>query len=106
MNLFSFILILILIGVDAAFRLLEKKERQEFLNRFMARDYRQFQYFQGEYKKDLKEKEAIREEAREERDDFRKNTRLDEEIKEIEKGEPKIKVEDFEEDWPEEGVEK
>ena len=40
------------------------KERKELLSRIMADSYKEFEYFQSMYKKDIKEAEKLRKDAR------------------------------------------
>ena len=47
-------------------------ERTKLVNRIMAKDYAQFQYYETKFKKDVAEVEATREEAREERKEVKK----------------------------------
>jgi hypothetical protein len=41
-------------------------ERDKLLNRLMAKDYKEFKYYEDKWKGDLKEIAAVREETREE----------------------------------------
>jgi hypothetical protein len=49
-----------------------RRERSQLLNRLMARDLPQFQYYETKFKKDVAEVEAVREEARDERKETKK----------------------------------
>jgi len=103
MNIYEFLLIAIALLLAAGVYLLERRERRELLNRFMAKDYKEYNYYEGEHKKDVKEKVKISKEARDERDVFREKQKMEEEIAEIQGGkkdEPKLI--DFEEDFKEE----
>ena len=48
------------------------KERDELLNRLMARDLPQFQYYQTKFKQDVAEVKAVQDENREERKEAKK----------------------------------
>lgn len=95
---FGFLVLIALIFiVDVVFRFLHYKEREKLLNRLMAKDYKEYQYFEREHEKDVEEKEAINVEARKEREDFREKQSLEDEIKHLQ-GErsTEIRLEDFE----------
>jgi hypothetical protein len=74
------IALLVLYAVSEAFN---RRERGKLLNRIMAKDLPQFEYYENKFKKDVAEVERVRDEAREERteakkeiedeDDFEKN---------------------------------
>jgi hypothetical protein len=74
------IALLVLYAVSEAFN---RRERGKLLNRIMAKDLPQFKYYEDKFKKDMAEVERVRDEAREERteakkeiedeDDFEKN---------------------------------
>jgi len=49
-----------------------RRERGKLLNRLMARDFAQFNYYETKFKNDVKEVEAVREETREERKEAKK----------------------------------
>lgn len=90
------VLMALMFSVDVIFRFLHYKERRELLNRLMAKDFKEYQYYEKEHEKDIEEKEAINEEARHEREDFRDKQSLEDEIKAIQEKGTDIKVEDFE----------
>ena len=69
MTEYILIAVLVLYVISEVFH---RKERGELLNRLMARDLPQFQYYQTKFKKDVAEVEAVREEAREERKEAKK----------------------------------
>jgi len=60
------IALLVLYVVSEAFNRLE---RTRLLNRLMARDYAQFQYYETKFKSDVAEVEKVRDEARDARKD-------------------------------------
>ena len=65
----------ILIAVIALYVISEvfnRRERGKLLNRLMARDYAQFNYYETKFKKDVKEVEAVRDETREDRKEAKK----------------------------------
>jgi len=65
----------ILVAVIVLFTISEvfnRRERAKLLNRLMARDYAQFQYYETKFKKDVAEVEKVRDEAREERKEAKK----------------------------------
>ena len=102
MNIYLFVVIIVapVIIAEIIFRFLHYRREERLLNRLMAKDYKEYQYYQKEHKKDVVEKEAIREEARDERDDFRKTQKLEDEIKDAEKQIADVpQREDFEEEW-------
>jgi len=86
----------IIFGVDVVFRFLHYKEREKLLNRLMAKDYREYQYYEREHERDLEEKGLINQEARQEREDFRREQTLEEEIRQVQEKGTDIKLEDFE----------
>jgi len=105
MNIYLFVVIIVapVIIAEIIFRFLHYRREERLLNRLMAKDYREYRYYEKEHTKDVEEKEAIRDEAREERDEFRKETKLDEEIKRAgEQDADAPKIEDFEEEWEKE----
>jgi hypothetical protein len=63
------IAVLVLFAISEVFN---RRERAKLLNRVMARDYAQFQYYETKFKKDVAEVEAVREESREERKEAKK----------------------------------
>jgi hypothetical protein len=69
MTEYILIAVFILYVVSEAFH---RVERTKLLNRLMARDLPQFQYYETKFKKDVAEVEAVREEAREERKETKK----------------------------------
>ena len=73
MNLYAFLLVLFAMLIAVGVYLLERKERQEILNRFMAKDLKEYNYYDKKFKKDIVEETKIESEARQERDDFRKD---------------------------------
>ena len=77
MNLYSFLLVAIAMLIAVGVYLLERKERQEILNRFMAKNLKEYSYYDKKFKKDIVEETKIEDEARQERDDFRKDIKKD-----------------------------
>lgn len=75
MNLYNFLLVVIAMLIAVGVYLLERKERREILNRFMAKDLKEYSYYDKKFKKDIVEETKIETEARQERDDFRKDTK-------------------------------
>lgn len=75
MNLYNFLLVVIAMLIAVGVYLLERKERREILNRFMAKDLKEYSYYDKKFKKDIVEETKIEDEARQERDDFRKDTK-------------------------------
>ena len=76
------------------------KERSELLDRIMAKDYEQFEYFQKQFEGEVKE-------LKEQRDAVRKKSGVDEEIKEemdLEYKKEKEFIEKTDEDWNENEV--
>jgi len=69
MTEYILIAVLVLYVVNEVFH---RRERGQLLNRLMARDLPQFQYYETKFKKDVAEVEAVREEAREERKETKK----------------------------------
>jgi len=79
---------------------LSKAERKDLLDRVMAKDYEQYEYFQSMFKKDIEEMEKIR-------DDVRGVDEVDEEIKkeqDLEYTKEKKFLEQVDEDFNEEDV--
>lgn len=72
MNLYDFLLVVIAMLIAAGVYILERRERQEILNRFMAKDLKEYNYYDMKFKKDITEETKIEDEARKERDVFRK----------------------------------
>jgi len=63
------IALIVLYVVSEAFN---RVERTKLLNRLMAKDYKEFKYYENKWKGDLKEIEKVREENREERKEVKK----------------------------------
>ena len=102
MNIYLFVVIIVapVIIAEIIFRFLHFRREERLLNRLMAKDYKEYRYYEKEHIKDVEEKESIRDEARDERDEFRKETKLDEEIKRAEKQIADVpQRKDFEEEW-------
>ena len=65
----------ILIAVIVLFTISEvfnRRERAKLLNRIMAKNLPEFQYYETKFKKDVAEVEKVRDEAREERKEAKK----------------------------------
>jgi hypothetical protein len=75
MNLYDFLLVAFAMAIAVGVYLLERKERQEILNRFMAKDLKEYNYYDKKFKQDIVEEKKIENEARLERDDFRKDVK-------------------------------
>ena len=71
MNLYEFLLVALALLIAVGVYFLERQERKELLNRFMAKDLKEYSYYDRKFKKDIVEETKIEEEARKERDDFR-----------------------------------
>ncbi len=69
MGLYEFLLIIIVLGMIIGFYLLERKEREKLNNRLMAKDFKEYKYFDKKFDKDIKEDEKIHDEARTEREE-------------------------------------
>jgi len=69
MTEYIIIALLVLFAISEVFN---RRERTKLLNRIMASDYAQFNYYETKFKKDVAEVEAVREEAREERKETKK----------------------------------
>jgi len=69
MTEYILIAVLVLYVVNEVFH---RKERDELLNRLMARDLPQFQYYQTKFKQDVAEVKAVQDENREERKEAKK----------------------------------
>ena len=80
MNLYEFLLVAIALLIAVGVYLLERRERREILNRFMAKDYKEYNYYDTKFKKDVKEEEEINIEARKEREDFREDIKKDKDL--------------------------
>lgn len=73
----------------------------KLLNRIMAKNYEEFQYYDKKYETDLKEVKALRDEAREERiEDIQQG------LDEAENKEATRVINAFDEDWGESEVDK
>lgn len=101
MNLYSFLLIIIALLMVVGVYLLERRERRELNNRFMAKDYKEYNYYEKKFDRDVEEEENIRVEARKEREDFRKHATLEEELKAVQ-GKEGIDLKHYAEDFSEE----
>ena len=77
MNLYNFLLVVIAMLIAVGVYLLERKERRELLNRIMAKDLKEYSYYDRKFKKDIIEETKIEDEARQERTDFREDVRKD-----------------------------
>lgn len=65
MNWFlGFILVLVWHVIDEQ---LNRRERDKLLNRIMAKDYQEYEYYDKKYKGDLREVKALRDESRKDR---------------------------------------
>jgi hypothetical protein len=73
MNLYEFLLVVIAFLIAVGVYLVERKERRELLNRIMAKDLKEYSYYDKKFKKDIIEEKKIEDEARKEREDFRKD---------------------------------
>lgn len=73
MNLYEFLLVVIALLIAIGVYFLERRERQELLNRIMAKDLKEYNYYEKKFKKDITEETKIEAEARQERDAFRKS---------------------------------
>jgi len=71
MNIYEFLLVAFALLIAVGVYLLERQERRELLNRFMAKDFKEYSYYDKKFKKDITEETKIEDEARKERDDFR-----------------------------------
>lgn len=80
MNLYEFLLIALAMLIAVGVYFLERRERREILNRFMAKDYKEYNYYDAKFKKDIKEEEEINIEARKEREDFREDIKKDKDL--------------------------
>jgi hypothetical protein len=81
--------------------IINDKRIKDLLNRIMARNFEEHQYYAKKYDKDLKEVGKMRDEAREERDNDLKDvvdSELDNEEKKI--------MSEFDEDWADNEVDK
>ena len=92
MNIYEFLLVVIAFLIAVGVYLIERKERRELLNRIMAKDLKEYSYYDRKFKKDIVEETKIEKEARQEREDFRED---------IKKTKDAITPEEFE-DVPEE----
>ena len=72
-------------------------ERKKLLNRVMAKDYEQYQYYEKKYGADIKEVKKVRDEARQERGLSDNTFAEDEEALDIE--DAKKLVHGWDEDW-------
>ena len=76
MNLYVFLLCVVTFMLLAIFLFLTRRDHRkditQLLNRLMARDYKEYQYYERKFDKDIKEEESIRDEARKERAGVRK----------------------------------
>jgi len=63
MTEYIIIAVLVLYVVNEVFH---RRERGQLLNRLMAKDYKEFRYYQEKWPGDLKEIEKVRDETREE----------------------------------------
>jgi len=73
MNIYEFLLVVIAFLIAVGVYLIERKERRELLNRIMAKDLKEYSYYDRKFKKDVIEQTKIEEEARQERTDFRED---------------------------------
>jgi len=77
MNIYEFLLVVIAFLIAVGVYLIERKERRELLNRIMAKDLKEYSYYDRKFKKDVIEQTKIEEEARQEREDFREDVKKD-----------------------------
>lgn len=88
MGLYEFLLIVIILAMMIGFYLLERRERRELMNRLMAKDFKEYKYYDKKFDKDIKEEEKIHDEARTERveaskvlrDDFKTQVKTERDI--------------------------
>lgn len=98
---FAFILKDILyLGVIVLLSYLFYKERQQLLNRIMARDFQEYEYHDKMYKTDIKETEKVRDTARKEQGE---DAEIEEEL-DLEYKEEKKFMKGTDEDWAEDEV--
>lgn len=76
---------------NAISSILHAKERKTLLNRVMARNYEEFKYYEEKYPGDVKEVKGLREEARIEREETKKEPLDEVKTKEF--------TQNLEEDW-------
>jgi len=98
--LYYLILGVVAIGALVLQEWLHMRERKSLLDRVMARDYEQYEYFQQQFKGEVEELKNQREDAREEKSE-------DDEIKkemDLEYEKEKEFIEGTEEDWDENEV--
>ena len=77
MNLYEFLLVVIAFLIAVGIYLIERKERRELLNRIMAKDLKEYNYYDKKFKQDIVEEKKIEDEARQEREDFREDIKKD-----------------------------
>lgn len=77
MNIYEFLLVVIAFLIAVGVYLIERKERRELLNRIMAKDLKEYSYYDRKFKKDIIEETKIENEARQERDDFREDIKAE-----------------------------
>jgi len=65
-------IVIALIALYVVSEAFNRVERTKLLNRLMAKDYKEFKYYENKWKGDLKEIEKVREENREERKEVKK----------------------------------
>lgn len=90
MDLRVFLLFVAIIAVEVIFRFLYRRDyrqdMKQLLNRIMAKDYKEYNYYEKKFDKDVEEEENIRDEAREERENLRKSQAIEEELNGINRG--------------------
>jgi hypothetical protein len=67
-------IVIALIALYVVSEVFHRKERGQLLNRLMAKNLPEFQYYETKFKKDVAEVEAVREEARVERKEAKKES--------------------------------
>ena len=77
MNIYEFLLVVIAFSIAVGVYLIERRERRELLNRIMAKDLKEYSYYDRKFKKDIIEETKIEKEARQERDEFRDSVKKD-----------------------------
>ena len=86
----------VILGWHIVSELLHRDEKKKLLNRLMAKNYDQYEYYEEKYQKDVAEVAALRDESRKEREKGEEDVvRVDDEVD----------LDQFEEEWSSEEME-
>ncbi len=96
MNIEALIIFGVMAGMSMLRELWNRKEKKVMLDRVMARNYQEYEYYQGMFKEEVNEMKKLRDEAR--------DTRVVEPLEDITPKESSTLLDSLEEDWNAEDI--